>query len=278
MKLKYGNIPQGRYGAADGIVNVCLGKRYASISKRLCMAENLAHRVVAEDASETKVPKSKVEDIGGLSVWIVDGNYIRTYVDEEFTNFGQHYRFNFIPENELWIDKEGVPNEYEFLVAHLIEEHRLMKEGKTYEEAIAQADLVERELRRRQKDVEQVRDPARRLINPELVHKRLLKTLENGVEVWIVNGRLVRSTFNIDFTQGGHEYVYEFVPENEVWIDDDVMPDERGLVILHELHERNKMALGWPYSKAHADSSALEHKCRTMPDELHDALDLEGWA
>jgi hypothetical protein len=33
----------------------------------------------------------KVEERGSLQVWIVDGSYIRGHVDEEFTNFGQHY-------------------------------------------------------------------------------------------------------------------------------------------------------------------------------------------
>jgi hypothetical protein len=93
-----------------------------------------------------------------------------------------------------------------------------------------------------------------------------------------VNGRLVRSVFDIDFTAGGHDYVYEFVPENEVWIDDDIIETERGFVLLHELHERNQMARGWAYSKAHADSSRLEFRCRHHPDELHDALAAEGWA
>jgi len=110
------------------------------------------------------------------------------------------------------------------------------------------------------------------------VHKRLWKKLENGVSAWIVNGHLVRSVFDIDFTAGGHDHVYEFVPENEVWIDDDIEEEERGYVLLHELHERNRMAGGWPYSKAHAESSRLEYHCRHHPDELHDALVAEGWA
>jgi hypothetical protein len=72
--------------------------------------------------------------------------------------------------------------------------------------------------------------------------------------------------------------VYEFIPENEVWIDDDIEEEERAYVLLHELHERNRMANGWPYSKAHAESSELEYHCRHHPDELHGALAQEGWA
>ena len=96
--------------------------------------------------------------------------------------------------------------------------------------------------------------------------------------MWIVNGRLVRSVFDIDFTAGGHDHVYEFVPSGEVWIDNDIVEPERGYVLLHELHERNRMEEGMPYSKAHAESSRLEYHCRHHPDELHDALAAEGWA
>jgi hypothetical protein len=49
----------------------------------------------------------KVEDRGDLQVWIVDGAYIRGHIDEEFTNFGQHYLYPYIPINELWIDQEA---------------------------------------------------------------------------------------------------------------------------------------------------------------------------
>ena len=98
------------------------------------------------------------------------------------------------------------------------------------------------------------------------------------MSVWIVNGRFVRSVFDIDFTEGGHDHVYEFVPANEVWIDDAIVEKERGFVLLHELHERNRMEAGLPYSQAHAESSHIEFQCRHHPDELHDALAAEGWA
>jgi len=106
----------------------------------------------------------------------------------------------------------------------------------------------------------------------------LWKKLAGGLAIWIVNGRLERSVFDIDFTEGGHDYVYEFVPGNEVWMDDAIVEQERPSVLLQELHERNRMATGWSYDKAHAESSRLEYKCRHHPDELHDAPSAEGRA
>ena len=218
------------------------------------------------------------ETLGDHQVWIVDGAYIRGHIDEEFTNFGQHYRYPYIPENEFWIDQEGDPDERAFFIEHLMVEHDLMARGKTYAEAIVAGDKVERRERRRAGDVRKLPHDGKVLPDAAGVHEHLWKELENGVKVWIVSGRLVRSAFDIDFTAGGHDHVYEFVPEGEVWIDDDIEEKERGLVLLHELHERNRMAAGMPYSKAHAESSRLEFHIRRHPDELHDALAAEGWA
>ncbi len=153
-----------------------------------------------------------------------------------------------------------------------------MARGVPYDQALTVADREERKERRRAGDLSRLTHHGRQLPNGQQVHQRLWKQLENGLSVWIVNGRLVRSVFDIDFTAGGHDYVYEFVPENEVWIDDDIGEEERGYVLLHELHERNRMASGWTYNKAHAESSSLEYQCRHHPDELHEALAVEGWA
>jgi hypothetical protein len=222
----------------------------------------------------------KITDRGDISVFLVDGAYVRSRIDEEFTNYGQHYRFPYIPGKEFWIDRipaDADQKEIRFFIDHLLFEHRLMAAGMPYERAIVAADRAERSERRKSGDMRRVMT-GDGLPDPAQVHERLWKRLENGVNVWIVNGRLVRSVFDIDYTEGGHDHVYEFVPEAEVWIDDDVTEPERPFVLLHELHERNLMAKGVPYSKAHAESSRLEYRSRHHPDELHDALAAEGWA
>ncbi len=220
----------------------------------------------------------KVDRRGDIVVWIVDGSYVRGHIDEEFTNFGQHYRYPYIPENEFWMDAEADNDERRFFTDHLLVEHRLMAQGMPYGEALVEADREERKERRRSGDVKAATHNGRQLPSGGAAHDRLWKKLENGVSVWIVKGRFVRSVFDIDFTAGGHDHVYEFVPAGEVWIDDDIVEKERGFVLLHELHERNRMGAGVPYSRAHAESSHIEFRCRHHPDELHDALGAEGWA
>jgi len=220
----------------------------------------------------------KIEERGDFQVWEVDGAWVRGHMDEEFTNFGQHYRYPYIPDKEFWIDREAQHDESNFFVDHLLVEYNLMSKGASYADALTQADAVERRERRKAGDVRKLFRQGKGLPDSAGVHEKLWKKLENGISVWVVNGRLVRSAFDIDFTAGGHDHVYEFVPEGEVWIDDAIQEIERGYVLLHELHERNQMSKGMPYSQAHAESSRLEFHCRHHPDELHDALTSEGWA
>jgi hypothetical protein len=221
---------------------------------------------------------SKDDERGDFQVWIVDGAYIRGHKDEEFTNFGQHYRYPYIPDMEFWIDREAEHDERQFFIDHLLVEHELMAKGMSYGDALTRADQTERRERRRAGDLGKVTHQGQSLPDPATVEERLWKRLENGISVWIVNGRLVRSAYDIDFTAGGHDHVYEFVPVATIWIDDAIQETERAFVLLHELYERNQMEKGVPYSQAHAKASRLEFHCRHHPDELHDALAAEGWA
>jgi hypothetical protein len=218
----------------------------------------------------------KVGERGKITIWIVDGTYVRTHLDEEFTNYAQHYAFACVPPNEFWLDQEASNDEQRFFIDHLLVEHRLMENGVPYDDALERADKIEMSERKKAGDVEKLTKGGN-LPDPKKVHVRLWKKIESGVSIWIVDGRLVRSVFDIDFTEGGHDYVYEFVPENEVWIDNDLEELERPYVLLHELHERNLMAKGWTYSNAHEDASKLEYYYRHHPNELHIALATEGW-
>lgn len=243
--------------------------RIAVILALVCSSACTAHRHVRPYLRHVAIKDS-------LAVWIVDGTYIRDSVDEEFSNFGQHYAFSFIPPRELWLDREAQPDEQKFFVDHLIVERALMQRGMSYDSALDVADSVERAERNASGDVAKMMGPSG-LPDPQKAHLKLWRTTSAGLSVWIVDGRLVRSTFDVDFTEGGHDHVYEFVPSNEVWIDNDVMDDERPYILLHELHERDLMVKGWTYDTAHEDSDKIELYMRHHPSELHLALTRAGW-
>jgi len=207
--------------------------------------------------------------VGGISVWMVDGAWIRRRLDIDFTNFGQHHRFKFIPPEEFWLDEEyQQPGEVDFFVRHLLVEQRLMARGMGYVRALAYANRAERAERMKSSKIARffrVDSDVHRL---KMIHKRLLASYGRTLKVWLVDGELVRSWHFIDFTQGGHDKVYPFVPASEVWIDDDLAPSERPLVILHELHERQLMAAGMRYHPAHDSACELEQRCRRRPSCL----------
>jgi hypothetical protein len=203
---------------------------------------------------------------GEVEIWAVDGTFVRKHHDIEFTNYGQHYRFPFIPMNEVWIDKEATPDEAEFFITHLLVERRLMKSGISFDHALTVANAVEHAERMKAGDL-----PLSLPLSPEAleaIHVRQIATLPSGVAVWLVDGRKIRSGIYTDFTEGGHEFVYKFVPPNEIWLDNDLMPKDIGFVLAHEWIERKLMAKGKTYEQAHRTSSAFENELRTSPNLL----------
>lgn len=216
----------------------------------------------------------KIATVSKFDVYFVDGEYVRDRLDEEFTNFGQHYGFRFIPKNEFWIDRERTRGESEFFIDHMLVENRLMAKGLKYDDALARADRAEIKERRKSAFMKKSIPPrGKKLECLSKIHKKLLKRYSTDrIQVWIVDGEMVRDLFFIDYTEGGHDKVYKFVPPNEVWLDDDLQPKEIKYVLLHEVHERRLMAQGWLYPKAHRSASHLEYYCRHHPAELDKKL------
>lgn len=219
----------------------------------------------------------KYEVIGKFTVWIVDGNYIRTNMDEEFTNLGQHYQFKFIPENEFWIDEEhGEGSEKRFFIQNMLIMNKLISQGVEYKRACKIADAAENRERSKSKFFEEFINgytQEKELINK--IHKHLLKKYSAKLKIWVVRGEIVRDLFFIDFTEGGHDKVYHFIPRNEVWIDDDLGRKEIKFVLLHELHERKLMAKGMDYDSAHHLASKIEYQHRHTPNEVDKAIEKE---
>lgn len=228
----------------------------------------------------------KYAQVLNFGVFIVDGNYIRRNVDEEFTNFGQHYRFRFIPKDEFWIDKEYGSKEARYYINHMFVENRLMSGGMSYEDAIDVADRAERRERHKSGWIKhKIQKMGRRELLAK-IRKRLWVTYSRKVKVWIVNGELVRTVCLIGFTEGGHDKIYSFIPRNEIWIDDDVGSKERKFILLHEMHERNLMREGWgyffkivpknssakKYKSAHRSANEIEQFCRHNPEFLDQKL------
>lgn len=225
---------------------------------------------------------SRLGEISGFKIMIVDGKYIRDNMDIGFTNFGQHLRYAYIPKDEFWIDYEyGRTREEKFYIDHMFIERRLMEKGLRYNDALTIADDIEvherNEYMKHEKKFRWYRNN-KSFIDALKIKK--LRKYSGKISVWIVDGKIVRDIFFIDFTLGGHDKVYAFIPKNEIWIDDDVNPEEIPFILVHEMHERTLMAKGWGYDpilqkgqkimsisdrSAHKSAHIVERNCRKNP-------------
>ncbi len=94
-------------------------------------------------------------------------------------------------------------------------------------------------------------------------------TLMDGTKVFIVSGMDVRNTKSPEFIGGGHDLVYDYVPKGEIWLDDEVDEADRPFILFHEIYERNLMAQGWDYDRAHNSANKLEGKLRKRKQSKH---------
>ena len=219
----------------------------------------------------------KYRKISKFDVWIVDGNYIRTKIDMDFTNFDHHYCCSYIPKNEFWIDDAAVKGEEEYYIKHLLIEYKLMKEGMSYNDASDEASIIEIKARENSKLFREIKKlPKKEIIKK--IHKALLEEYSKKIKIWIVNGKMVRDLLFIKFTAGGHDKVYSFIPKNEIWIDDCIFPEERKFVVLHELYERKLICDGKIYDteekerkseSAHLAANELELFYRKHPKNIN---------
>src|SRR5882672_8508192 len=73
------------------------------------------------------IPQAKMEklqDIGPLSVWKVNGKLIRDWIFIDFTEGGNSEAYPWMPPNEIWIDDSMyVPDEHEPTLLHELLEY-----------------------------------------------------------------------------------------------------------------------------------------------------------
>jgi hypothetical protein len=73
----------------------------------------------------------------------------------------------------------------------------------------------------------------------------------SNIQVFIVDGLSIRNDLDIDYTMGGNWARYTFIPENQIWIDSCLVPDDKLATLMHELTELSWMAEGLSYDDAH---------------------------
>lgn len=202
-------------------------------------------------------------------MWIVDGDWVRANLNPDFTNFGQHFRFNFIPKYEWWVDTEASSGELKYYIDHLKVEYNEMSRGASYRDALDKADRLEKSERSKRININNsIKSPQ---YLAKIAKVKYLFSLGN-VKVFIVDGEFVREVFDIDFTEGGNSKAYSWIPQNEIWVDNDVDKKEQRFVIIHEYTEVMLMNRGYSYPDAHQVALKAEIDARHTMGHLIDSV------
>jgi hypothetical protein len=224
----------------------------------------------------------------GQEIWIVDGAAVRRSLYPEFLYGGNSERYLFIPRGEIWIDNAIAAEEFAYTVAHELHERTLMaRTGVSYDRAHESALVVERAMRRRDKQLAQRHEAALPRVSPtdcdgireipgspDSLHLRnvyrAMAGVRNGLAVWIVDGAAVRRDIFPDFGLSGNDWAYRFIPKGEIWIDAQISCEETEFSIATEVIERALMEGGLPYDDAYERALARVRDLR-----FHDARQAE---
>ncbi len=219
---------------------------------------------------------------GKYRICLVDDEAIRNKAEyaEEFSDYGVNIgkkglstlNFSFIPENDIWIAKSIKPSERHFIIynalAYIRGIERGLKPDVSYVNALKHEQMMRTNDAKNRLHVKSRKLPA----NPS--HKDIpakvyirkygaIKDVRDIVNIYLIKGEIVRDLYKTDYVEGGHAYVYEWIPLEEIWIDVDVPSDEIPVVILHEFTERTLMKYKkFPYVRAHEAASKVEFEHR----------------
>lgn len=210
------------------------------------------------------------------TVWLVDGAFVRKEINENFVEFDHHAHIPHIPPNELWIDDITHHRERRFFIDTAITEQALIDSGVPKELAYKKA--------LRQEARERARSLPENLRSLRGKHDELLKHIRKdflqehstpSLKIWLIRGKFVRDFLLTEYALGGHDRVYPFIPEGEIWIEDILSESERRFIILHELHERLLMGAGKGYAAAHQGANIVEDYYRNNPKGLEQRIQEE---
>jgi hypothetical protein len=215
-----------------------------------------------------KLHKKRVLTHADYTVYAVNGFTVRNVAkpDEEFGHVATVDDFpDLIPRDEIWISEKLAAREGIFFIANALTQLKRQAAGVKPEHAYDEAIEVERLLREKLNGVA-FRDGKPHKKVPERIYLEPYTTIpdpQGPVQVWLVDGNLVRSYYKTDYTEGGHGYVYHWVPRPEIWVEDGVDRREVPFIISHEYLERRLMRdAGLEYDHAHEVCSAVEFDLR----------------
>lgn len=204
-----------------------------------CKVEtNFNYKGADDIAGVYKVYMGKIDS---LEIFIVDGNLVRREIYPDFIFGGNEQRYTFVPRNEIWIDNTISCKEYSTTLQHEINELYLMRNfGRTYLQAHDSSLMLEVKMRNDYRNeciehekylpempvtdtdsIKQIKSiPDKIKLKDVYLQKR--EMMSGKYTVWLVNGDMIRREIYPDFGFTGDRNDYNFIPENEIWIDGNI--------------------------------------------------------
>jgi hypothetical protein len=216
---------------------------------------------------DPKLNKRRVLTHTEYTVYAVNGYAVRNVArpDEEFGNFATSDEFpDLIPKGEIWISEKLAAREGVYFIANALV--RLARQAAGATDRAEEDGLEAERLLRERVTGRAFRDGKPHERVPDDLYLEEYATLPDPigpVRVWVIRGDLARDYYKTDYTEGGHGYVYPWVPEPEIWIEDGVDRRELPFIVCHEYLERRLMRdAKLDYDRAHEICSAVEFDLR----------------
>jgi hypothetical protein len=210
----------------------------------------------------------------GTSLYGVNAFAVRdaSQGDEEFTNHAIDEDFpGLIPPDEVWVSARLVDREALFFFANALARRQALSKGRSSDAAYEAGLEVERSLR---ESIEGIAFHGGKpdTHRPKGIYQEQYITLEDDrgpVTVWLIDGCLARDRYKTDYAEGGHGYVYPWVPRDEIWVEQGIDRGELPFVVVHEYLERRLMRdAKLEYDKAHPICSQVEYRLRERSEPI----------
>ena len=212
--------------------------------------------------------KRFVQSVEGYDVYTVDAFAIRNAAqpDEEFDNVAIHDDFpDIIARGTIWTAQATWDKEGRFFTANAVTELKAVDSGKSKSDAYDAGIAAEQRLRKKETGITYRDGRPHRKVPDEIYVSRYcnLSDEKEKTHVWIVEGHLVRCYYKTDYTEGGHGYVYPWIPHGQIWIERSIEKAEIPYILAHEYIESRLMRdEGLKYDEAHEQCSEMEFDLR----------------
>jgi hypothetical protein len=97
----------------------------------------------------TELGKQRIGSLGGMKIFLVNGEYIRNRLETSFTMASHHWVSRYIPKDEVWVDEKMSDLDKAAVIHHEVYEIGLMRKGMPYLKAHARATRSEQWFRKR---------------------------------------------------------------------------------------------------------------------------------